>query len=65
MALRSFYNVTQYTSDVSVVPYCMNSTISTHFLFQETVAISFLADDVCLNLFGLFGQCVCIHCSDC
>jgi hypothetical protein len=23
------------------------------------------ADDICLNNFGLFGECVCIHCFDC
>jgi hypothetical protein len=42
----------------------MNSTISTPFLSQKTVAIGFLAD-VCLNFFGLFGECVCIHLFDC
>jgi hypothetical protein len=41
----------------------MNSSISTQFLSQKTVAISFLAD-VCLNFFGLFDECVCIHCFD-
>jgi hypothetical protein len=41
----------------------MNSTISTPFLPQKTAAISFLAD-VRLNIFGLLGECVCIHCSD-
>jgi hypothetical protein len=44
----------------------MNSTISTPFLSQKTVGISFWqADNVCLNFFGLFGECVCIHCFDC
>jgi hypothetical protein len=43
----------------------MNSTISTPFLSQKTVAISFLVDSVCLNFFTLFGECVCIHCFDC
>jgi hypothetical protein len=47
-----------------VIPCCMNSTISTPFMSQETVAISFLADNICLNYFGLFGECVCIHCFD-
>jgi hypothetical protein len=23
------------------------------------------ADNICLNFFGLFGECVCIHCFDC
>jgi hypothetical protein len=36
----------------------MNSTISTPFLSQKTVAISFLADNIRLNLLGLFGECV-------
>jgi hypothetical protein len=43
----------------------MNSTITTHFLSQKTVAISFLSDDICLNFFGLFGECVGIHRFDC
>jgi hypothetical protein len=34
---------TQYTSDVIVVHCCVISTISTPFLTQKTVAISFLA----------------------
>jgi hypothetical protein len=42
--LRSSFSVMQYTSDVIVVPYCMNFTISTPFLSQKTVPISFLAD---------------------
>jgi hypothetical protein len=48
-----------------MVPCCMNSTISIPFLSQETVTISFLADKVYLNFFGLFGECVCIHCFHC
>jgi hypothetical protein len=40
----------------------MNSTVSTPFLSQKTVAIGFLAD-VCLNFFGLVGERV--HCFDC
>jgi hypothetical protein len=63
LALRSFFSVLQHTCDIIVVPFCMNSAISTPFLSQKTVAISFLAD-VCLNLFGLFRECVCIHCFD-
>jgi hypothetical protein len=50
----------QYTSDFIVVPCCMNSTISTPFLSQKTVAISFLADKVCLNFFCLFCW-ICVH----
>jgi hypothetical protein len=59
-----YFSALQYTSDAIVVPCCMNFTISTPFLTQETVAISFLADNVRLNFFGLFGECVCIHCFD-
>jgi hypothetical protein len=45
----------------------MNSTISTPFLSQKTVAfLSYLAgDNICLNFIGLFGDCVCIHCFGC
>jgi hypothetical protein len=32
------------------------------FLSQKTAVISFLADNACLNFFGLFGECVCIQC---
>jgi hypothetical protein len=41
----------------------MNFTI-TPLLSQKTVAISFLADNICLNFSGLSGECVCIRCSD-
>jgi hypothetical protein len=58
------FNIFQYTYKITVFTCCLNSTISTPFLSQKTVAISFLAD-VCLNIFGLFGECVCIHCFDC
>jgi hypothetical protein len=63
--LTHFFSVLQYTADVIVVPCCMNSTISTPFLCQKTVAISFLAENVCLNVFGFSGECVCMHCFDC
>jgi hypothetical protein len=39
-----------YTSGVTMVPCCMNSTVSTPFLSKKTVAIRFLAD-ICLNVF--------------
>jgi hypothetical protein len=39
----------------------MNSSVSTPFLSQNTVAISFLASIQRLNFFSLFGKCVCIH----
>jgi hypothetical protein len=38
-----FLCVSQYTSHNIVVPYCMNSTISTPFLSQKTVAINQLS----------------------
>jgi hypothetical protein len=60
-----FFNVSQCTFDVIVAPCCMSSTVSTPFLPQNTAAISFLAENVCLNFFGLFGECVFIHCFDC
>jgi hypothetical protein len=63
-AVRSFFSVSQYTSDVTVVPCCMNSTIITPFLSQKAAVTKFLTD-VCLNLFDLFGECVCIQCFDC
>jgi hypothetical protein len=40
-------------------------TISTPVLSQKTAANTFLADNVRLNFFGLFGECVCIQCFDC
>jgi hypothetical protein len=43
----------------------MNSTISTPFLSQRTVPVSFTANNICLNFFGLFGECLYIHCFDC
>jgi hypothetical protein len=39
----------------------MNSTTNIPFLFQKTASISFLAA-ICLDFFGLFRECVCIHC---
>jgi hypothetical protein len=35
--------------------------MSTAFPSQKTTAISFQADNVCVNVFGLFDECVCIH----
>jgi hypothetical protein len=60
-----FFSVLQYTSDVTVVPCCMNSTIRTFFLSQKTVSISFLAGRRLFKLLGLFGECASIHCFDC
>jgi hypothetical protein len=54
----AFFSVLQYISDVAVVFCCMNSTISSPFLSQKTSSISFLADDIYFNFFGLFGKCV-------
>jgi hypothetical protein len=64
--MQFFFNTvcTQCTCDI-VVPCCVNSTISTRFQSQGTVAFSFLAVNVCLNFSGLFGECVCIDCFDC
>jgi hypothetical protein len=43
----------------------MNSTISTPFPSKKTVAIRFWqADNVCLKIFGFFGECMRIHCFD-
>jgi hypothetical protein len=45
----------------------MKFTINIPFLSQKkkTVTIGYLADSVCFNIFGLFGECVCIYCFDC
>jgi hypothetical protein len=43
----------------------MNYTIITPFLSQKTVANSFLEDNISLNFFTLFGECVGIHWFDC
>jgi hypothetical protein len=43
MALHSFFSVSHYTSDVIVVPFCMNSAINTPFLSQKTVTINQLS----------------------
>jgi hypothetical protein len=47
-ALHISFSVLQYTSDLTVVPCCMNSIISTPFSSKKRVAIRFLADLVCL-----------------
>jgi hypothetical protein len=60
------FSVSQCTSDVIVVPCCMNSTISTPVLAQKTVDNSFLARRQRLfKLFGWFGGCMCIYCFHC
>jgi hypothetical protein len=43
MALHSFFTTLQYAYDVILVPCCVNSTISTPFLSQKTVAVRFMA----------------------
>jgi hypothetical protein len=48
-------------SDIIIIPCLMNFIISTPFLSRETVVISVLADNICLNSFGLLGECVCSH----
>jgi hypothetical protein len=60
-----FFSVSQYTSDVIVVPCCMNSTITTPFLSRNTVSISFPTDNLRLKFFGLVGEFVCIRCFGC
>ena len=60
-----FFRVSQYVSDVIVVPGSINLINDTPFLSQNTVAISFLFANDCLNFLGLFGECVCIHCRNC
>jgi hypothetical protein len=45
--------VSQYTPAIAVVPCSINSTISTPFLSQKTVAISFLAGRHLFKLFQL------------
>jgi hypothetical protein len=61
MALRNFFCYFQCTSDI-MVPCWLDSTTNTPLLYQKAVAIN-LAYDVCLNFFGVFGECVRIHCS--
>jgi hypothetical protein len=51
----------QYTSDVTVAPCCMNSTISTPFLSQKTVTISFPAGRQCLFKLSQFVLWMCAH----
>jgi hypothetical protein len=58
--------VSQYIFNVIMVPCCMSSTISTSFLSQRQLLSAFWqAENVYLNLFGLFRECVCIQCFDC
>jgi hypothetical protein len=56
-----FFRVSHNTSDVIVVPCCKNSTISTPLLSKKSCH-GLLADNVCLNFLGLFGEYVHIHC---
>jgi hypothetical protein len=51
MGLRSI-NALQYTSEVIVVPCCMNFIISTSFLSQKTAVTRILADNICLDFSG-------------
>jgi hypothetical protein len=60
MALYSFFSILEYTLDVIVDPYCIHSTISSHFMFQKTDVICLL-EFLCLSSFGLFGECVCMQ----
>jgi hypothetical protein len=60
-----FFSLSQYTFDTILVPWCINVTINSPSLSRKTAAISFLVGRQCLNLLGLFHECVCIHRSDC
>jgi hypothetical protein len=51
-----FFSVSQYTSEVIVVPCYMTSTITTPFLSRSTVSISFPTDNVRLDFTGLVGE---------
>jgi hypothetical protein len=48
ITLNGFISVSQYTSDIIVVPCYMDSAINTPFLSYKSVAISFLAGRQCL-----------------
>jgi hypothetical protein len=61
MALLSVFSVSQGTSDVTVIPCCMNSTVSTPFLSRKQLPSAFWQEDVWLKFFGLSGECVCNH----
>jgi hypothetical protein len=60
MALCSFFSLSQYTCDVIVVPYCMNSTISIPFMSQKTVPICRLSGRRLSKLFQLVWW-KCVH----
>lgn len=64
IVLHRRVRVSQYAAAV-IVPGSMNSTSKVPLQSQNTVAISFLLDKVCLNFFGLLDECVCIHCFNC
>jgi hypothetical protein len=54
-AIRSSFSVFQYTSDITVVPCCMNSTISISFCPRNQLpSIFWQADNTCLKFFGMF-----------
>jgi hypothetical protein len=61
MSLRSYISVSQYISDVIMVPCCINSAISTPFLSQKTDAISFLASRQRVFKFLGFFLWTCVH----
>jgi hypothetical protein len=61
MALRSFISVLQSSSYVIMVPCYINSTISTPFLSQKTIAISFLASRQRLFKLLRFVLRMCVH----
>jgi hypothetical protein len=60
MVLCNSFSVSQYTSDVIVVPCCMSSTINAPFLSQNIVAISILAGRHLFKFFRLVSW-ICVH----
>jgi hypothetical protein len=52
-----FFYVLQYTSDI-IIPCCLDSIISTPFLFQNQLQSAFWQADIYLNIFGLPGECI-------
>jgi hypothetical protein len=61
VAINIFFSQCKSDYLIIVVPSCVNCSISTPLLSQKTDAINFLADIACLNVFGLFGECMCFH----
>jgi hypothetical protein len=66
---RSSYYLTVRYNAVHFWWYCGHLLQDFHhqhfFLAQNIFVINFSAESVCLNLCGLFNECVCIHCFGC